>query len=672
MRSRPKVAVSWLVVVLGFVVGIFLLAGFGSESIPSSEHTPGWYLAWLGFFGTGLLSLGFLIGSTVALRNPGRAGIIFLGFIPVTAFCLAYPDSGYLVWRSDGGWYETPLPWTAIGLTALFFFPFVAPLFTLRHKTRAVLLFAAAALVAVPVFLRSRWSPVLIRQLVVCSAPFLLFGLFWLGTEKRGWPALLPRRSRAVLGRIAAFAAACLAIACLGIALTFVSSALRSPLFGGDCGWGPPLTRQVSSRHAVFTARVVLVGRSLRSLGDLDGNRHDPRVGEWAIGVVQQKFWGLPWWDSHFVLLRDYLFWKGETYFIDGARGEGLLTRALPIVGAGAFCSRSRPVQDALIDLRVLHESPPVGGARLIGAVRQPEVFRGGLVPPPRPSFAAGARIDVTGAAGTKTIATDQTGIYELDGLQPGDYMLRLAVPDNQVEGFFNHTTSTVKVHVGSDQTVEHNFELFWNGRIEGRVLDDLGKAAHAWVMLVSADGRQLPGNVNSFLQTATDGSYQVQTIPPGSYIVMVDPDGPNEGWPHNLQYYPSAARAQDAQVLKLGAGQELKGIDFTVLRLTDRTVQVRVTWSNGRAAAGAHIREAYEHTNGYADRRNATWIKDADQSGVAVIHLYGSSRVRVFADLDVGGEKTGRAGTYYSKPVESAASDIPAEVDLVLASSTP
>jgi len=62
------------------------------------------------------------------------------------------------------------------------------------------------------------------------------------------------------------------------------------------------------------------------------------------------------------------------------------------------------------------------------------EVFRGGLAPPAPRTFVAGARIDVTGTNGTKTISTDETGIYQLDGLPPGDYTLQLSIPENQAE----------------------------------------------------------------------------------------------------------------------------------------------------------------------------------------------------------------------------------------------
>jgi hypothetical protein len=146
----------------------------------------------------------------------------------------------------------------------------------------------------------------------------------------------------------------------------------------------------------------------------------------------------------------------------------------------------------------------------------------------------------------------------------------------------------------------------------------------------------------------------------------MVNPDGPYDEWPYDVQYYRSALHAQDAQVLELGAGQQIKGIDFSVPRLTERTVRVRVTWPNGNAAPGAHVCVVYENTKPYGALESANGIKDTDRNGGAVIHVYGSSRVRVFAWQSVEEDKGKRTGTYYSHPVESAASKIPDELNLV------
>lgn len=97
MQPIPKTVLSWLVASLGFLFGLLALARFGTWWLPFGTHDPGWFLRWLTFAGVGLLGLGFLIGSILAPRNPRRAGIVFLVLLPTTAFCLAYPDSGFLV-----------------------------------------------------------------------------------------------------------------------------------------------------------------------------------------------------------------------------------------------------------------------------------------------------------------------------------------------------------------------------------------------------------------------------------------------------------------------------------------------------------------------------------------------------------------------------------------------
>ena len=673
----PRTVVSWFVASLGFLIGLLALSRFGASRVPLGNGDTGWFLSWVTFAGVGLLGMGFLIGSMLAPRSPRRAGIVFLSAAPVAAFCLAYPDTGFLVWHTDGGgWFEMPLPVTAMGLTALFFVPFVAPLLMLPNKKRAAYVFAGVTAAAVLVFLRSRWTAVLVPRVAGWSAPFLLFGLFWLVTHKLGWPALLRPLHRGVAQRLATLVVNCLIVLCLDVVVTLGLSALSSSLWSPECRAKPVFTHSLSARHAVFTARVVFVGRSFYDLTHESKTNslgfQDQRVGDWAIGMVQERFWGLPLWGPHLVLLTNFIYWKGESYFIDGSRESGLLTRTLPIVDAGIGCSRTKPVQDAVIDLRVLREAPPAGGTRVIGYVRPPEVFRGMLTPPAPRTFVAGARIDVTGTGGTKTVSTDGTGIYQLDGLPPGDYTLQVDLPENQVAGFFDRDGPASKVHLESGGLTEHDFDLFWNGRIEGQAKDGSGKPANVWVMLLSADGINLPGDVNFFLQTNPDGFYQVKKIPPGRYVVVVNPYGPYGGWPYDVQYYHSALRAQDARVLELGAGQQIKGIDFNVPRLSERTVRVRTAWPNGEAVSDARICVAYENTKSYESLERANCIQGTGRGGDAVIHVYGRSRVRVFAWQSVDDDKGKRKGTYYSHLVESAASEIPDELNLVLTSAKP
>ena len=675
-----RTVLSWLVLALGFLLGFLALARFGMAWPPFGDNDPGWLLRWISYVGGALLGPVFIAASIVALRNPKRAGLVLLITMPFAVFCLAYPSAGYLVWHSDGGgWFEPPEIPTAIGLTALFFLPIFAGLLALRRRNWTLYLFAATVVLTGVVFGISHWSKAFLPPFAGWSAIFLLFGLFWRGTANRGWRPVLQPRARSLSQRIAAFALTCIVVLCVDVAVTFGLSALGSSLFSGDCRGKPLMVRPESPYHAVFTARVIFVGRSIEAMTrdrglfrdpQIPGAR-DPHVGDWAIGVVEERFWGLPSW-SRFVLLTNFIYWKDATYFVDGSRGRGLFTRVLPIVEGRISCSRTKPVQDAVVDLRALHEAPSGTGTRLLGYVREPETFVGGLAPPTSPKLAAGARMRLTGPAGTRIITTDQSGVFQEDNLPRGDYTLELLLPDDQVDGFFEGNRSPVKVHVEPGSVLEQNFEMFWNGRIEGRVEDSSGKPAHLWVMLASEDGTRLPGYVRFFLQTDADGSYAIGKIPPGRYVVLVNPDGPYDEWPYDIQYYPAALTGTDAQVFDLSKGQQVKRVNFKVQALMQRTVQVRVRWPDGKAAAGAHICVAYERTKEYESLESTNGIKDTDQAGGATIHLYGSSRVRVFAEQFVDNPKKKWWDTRYSRRFESDASKMPADVDLVLDSPKP
>jgi len=622
----------------------------------------------------------FIAATIVAARNPKRAGLILLVAMPFAVFCLAYPAAAYLVWHSDGsGWFEPPEITTAIGLTALFFLAIFTGLLALRRRRWAIYLFIITVVAAGIVFALSHWSKAFLPPFAGWSAPFLLFGIFWRGTSRRGWPSVLQPRSRFLHQRVVAFALTCIAVLCMDVVVTLGLSALGSSLFSGDCPGKPLFVQPESPYHAVFTARVVFVGRSIEALTrdrglfrdpQIPGSR-DPRVGDWGIGVVQEKFWGLPAW-SRLVLLTNFIYWKDTTYFVDGSRGRGLLTRLLPIVEGRINCSRTKPVQDAIVDLRALHESPNATGTRLLGYVRQQETFVGGLAPPTSPKLAAGARIRLTGPTGARIITTDQSGVFEEDNLPQGDYTLELLVPDDQVVGFLEGERSPVKLRIEPGSVLEHNFEVFWNGGIEGRVEDSSGKPAHLWVMLASADGSRLPGYVKFFLQTNADGSYAIGKIPPGRYVVLVNPDGPYDDWPYDVQYYPAALTIANAQVFDLSKGQRVRGVDFKVQALSQRTVQVRVRWIDGKPAVGAHICVAYERTKEYQSLESTNGIRDTDQDGKATIHLYGDSRVRLFAEQFVDNPKKKWWNTFYSPRFELEASEMPGEVDLVLSSLKP
>ena len=132
MQPTTRNKLSWLVVVLGSFLGLLSLVIFGMGGGRSDQS--GEVAHFFARAGMALLGLCFIVGSIIALRRRRLAGIIFLACTPFMAFCMTYPNAGYLIWRSDGGWFSSPYPGTAAFLTFLFFAPLAVLFFTLHRR----------------------------------------------------------------------------------------------------------------------------------------------------------------------------------------------------------------------------------------------------------------------------------------------------------------------------------------------------------------------------------------------------------------------------------------------------------------------------------------------------------------------------------------------------------
>jgi hypothetical protein len=97
------------------------------------------------------------------------------------------------------------------------------------------------------------------------------------------------------------------------------------------------------------------------------------------------------------------------------------------------------------------------------------------------------------------------------------------------------------------------------------------GKTAQVSVLLVKADGSHMPAYVRFFEPNKPDGSYQISQIPPGRYALLINPSGPYDGSPFDIQYYPSTLVPAEAQVFEVTEGQQIKGIDFRAPQLPER-----------------------------------------------------------------------------------------------------
>ena len=131
-----------------------------------------WPIACCEAFSPAMLGVAFLAGSFVGLRHRRRAALVFLGATPIVSPILAYPSVGYLVWQGGGGVFEMPLLRDAIELAVVFYLPFIALYFAIGRSRLFLLVPGVLSVVAVLLFISSRWTLALLPRLLVSSAPF--------------------------------------------------------------------------------------------------------------------------------------------------------------------------------------------------------------------------------------------------------------------------------------------------------------------------------------------------------------------------------------------------------------------------------------------------------------------------------------------------------------------
>lgn len=219
----------------------------------------------------------------------------------------------------------------------------------------------------------------------------------------------------------------------VGIGIATIRTATHQGGSSVDCGAPPPFVKPTSPDQAVFTAHVLYVGRV-----DPHAMQSGHRFGPWAIASVERRYWGLPWWSSLIVVLAPGWYQQGETYFVDG-RWPGD-SRLLPFVYTGP-CRRTRPLNEAVIDTRILRDGPPGNGVRIIGLTyRRNSNVAFERVP--------GMRVEITGPNGSVSVTSDADAVYDLNGVPPGHYSIQIEQPDrrNREEGDPNKDLSTGEI----------------------------------------------------------------------------------------------------------------------------------------------------------------------------------------------------------------------------------
>jgi len=654
MKPYVKRSLALTVFALGLLLGILALVRVG-EWTPPDPGSYYWVQEWTGLAGVSLFALIFITASIIGLRNPRRAGLMFLASTPIATFLISYSYANFFVWTQEGGYQSSLSGGVFFGLTSLYLAAIFAPLaaFHARRRRAAVALVLILGVAAGYLLDASRETQNLRDGIAISSIPYLIAAAIWLGTARAGWPPFLRPRERPLKRRIGTGAMWLVAILLADLAATFVFAATGSLYRPGDCGPSEPRVTQLYPANALFTVRVVRVGHQRKG--------PDAWVGAWGIGGVEHTFWGPPGGIPHYVFLTGDYFWEGDTLLFDGSGPTGILTRFLPIEES-LLCGRTRPLSLADVDLRVLSEGEP-RGARLIGQITQYQRAKDYWSFPAKPIVLAGTKVTVMDSSGgaVATTVTDGDGIYQLDGLAPGDYRVKADLPPSQ-------TADPVDFAIESPETkgiIDGSIRVFPDGHISGRVTDDAGAPAHASIEVRHWDGSDPGPDVRWSVETDKDGSFLINRLSAGEYRLSINPQGPLPGSPYAPLYYPDTEDPLQAQRLELSEGQRIENLKVVLHRLTQRVLQVHVRDSRGLPDDGAWVYVAYPNTEAYNRLGRATEFVRASDGGNAKALVFGDFRVRVFA-TDVLGD---RGPTLYSPVVELDPRNLPEQLHLTLSS---
>jgi hypothetical protein len=325
-----------------------------------------------------------------------------------------------------------------------------------------------------------------------------------------------------------------------------------------------------------------------------------------------------------------YDFKVGARYIVYAYAGEGGKLST-------GICSATKPLETAGAELefaRGLSHAPPV--ATIYGGVAfsARDLAGGRYTSTPL----AGTKVTVESAGGgeRREVRTDAEGKYEVTGLPPGSYSVRIDAPEHT-----GGSTETKPFRLEEKQCRESDFWLMWSGEIAGRVTDEKdAPSPNVSLRLAPAslDLKELAASDKTlFASTDEEGRYKFKNVPPGQYVIVVNPDrvpGVFEP-PYPRTFYPGVEDRAQAGVVTLGEGEKLAGHDLRLTRrLVEREITGVVVWPDGRPAKNASALLVSADQN----RRQVGFPSNADEQGRFTLKGFEGETFLVTATVNLEG----------------------------------
>jgi hypothetical protein len=238
-----------------------------------------------------------------------------------------------------------------------------------------------------------------------------------------------------------------------------------------------------------------------------------------------------------------------------------------------------------------------------------------------------GVRVTATKGAAAYSTVSDAGGKYFLPLPGSGSYVVRAELSPYK-------TQPAGEISVNAKGCVIQYFAFQVENRISRKVLNEKGAyVEHAKVSLVDVENRS--GKPLAHAWVVGEGNYRFEHVPPGRYILAINPEGPEPDVPLETTYYPLASKRTSAKVVEIkGYQSDLTGLNLVIgNKVMFRQVTVKVTFTDGTPMKSVAIR-CTAHLDGN-QRAGALWSHFGTGLGTGVVKFEAPTNVPLRIEVE-------------------------------------
>lgn len=215
----------------------------------------------------------------------------------------------------------------------------------------------------------------------------------------------------------------------------------------------------------------------------------------------------------------------------------------------------------------------------------------------------AGLKVRITGDKRTVEVKTDKDGVYEIYDLPAGRYFVDAEIPKGWKMSRFwldysasvdrkakPASSSGIPIVLEANRHAALDIILEIDNAVRGHIYDPMGQPMiDVCLHLIPADGTK-----GRYLGDCTekDGAFEIQRIPPGAYVVIVNDDGKMTSTePFGTFYYPKALKREEATVFNINRGDFVENLDiYPAIEVKTITVKGVLVYSDGKPVADEFV----------------------------------------------------------------------------------